>query len=239
MSGNASSRHKSADRIRADFAEGGVDTVNVWQTVYGDMMTNLMLFFLMMFSLNMVGKEQFEKSAQAFKNTFSDNEPTLAKPAGDRPAKEVKEVKDLNQYLSKFVKEEENVEVIEHGEGVRLRLPEPVLFDLGSAELKDEAKRVLGEIAKGLKNLPNRVVVEGHTDDIPIGRGPYKSNWELSEARAENVANYLIYEEGVPPERVAVAGFGEFWPFVVNDSDLNRALNRRIELLVIADEKEI
>ncbi len=221
-------------RVGFAFAgEEGTDTTSIWQTVYGDMMTNLMLFFLMMFALNMVGEAQFKKSAKAFREmTEGKKIETSHLPEVDEPKTET-----LNEFFQRLAEKEKNMQVIEQGEGVRLRLPEPVLFDLGRAELKPEAVALLDEFAKGLKNLPNTIVVEGHTDDIPIRRGPYRSNWELSEARAESVVDHLI-AQGVPPDRLAVAGFGEYWPFVPNDSALNRALNRRIELLVLVDENK-
>jgi chemotaxis protein MotB len=211
-------------------SDAGPDTQNIWQTVYGDMMTNLMLFFLMMFALNMVGKDIFEDSARSFKSAVRGEKPEAPKPAAER------ENPAMNDFFKQFAEKEKDVQMIEQGEGIRLRLPEPVLFDLGKADLKPDAERLLHEFAQGLKNVTYTTVIEGHTDDIPVGKGKYKSNWELSEARAENVLNYLVEREGVPADRLAVAGFGEHWPFVPNDSSLNRALNRRIELLVITDD---
>lgn len=217
------------ERLKAVIQAPPEEAFPIWMTVYSDMMTNLMLFFLMMFAFNLVGENYSKKAAEAFKKTIQGDQ---AAPAESAPAQ------DLDEFFRRLARTDA-VEVIrQEGEGVRLRLPEPVLFDLGSAELKPQAGAVLHEIAAGLKNLPNLIVVEGHTDDLPVVRGPYKSNWELSEARAENVVDYLVAREGLPAKRLAVAGYGEYWPFTSNDSDLNRALNRRIELLVINDEKK-
>jgi chemotaxis protein MotB len=225
-------RRRIAERAGAAGAGNEPDTTNIWQTVYGDMMTNLMLFFLMMFCLNLVGQDHFQKVAKVFKDAVE------GKPVEGLQSvlEDIPKAQTMNEFFQKFA-DRENMQIIEQGEGIRLRLPEPVLFDSGEAELKSAAKLLLTEFGAGLKNLPNTLVVEGHTDNVPIRGGRYRSNWELSEARAESVVNYLI-AQGVPPHRLAVAGFGEFWPFVPNDSDINRALNRRIELLVLHEEEE-
>lgn len=212
-----------------------IDPNAIWQTVYGDMMTNMMLFFLMMFALNMVGEDIFSSSSDDFKKALTGEK---VQQSEELKKAQQKRAEGLKDFFQQFAAKEKDVQLIDKAEGVKLRLPEPVLFDVGQAELKPEAKRLLHEFGSGLKNLPHVVVVEGHTDNVPVGRGPYKSNWELSAARAEAVVNHLIFEEGVPPNQLAVAGFGEHWPFVPNDSPTNRALNRRIELLVITDVVE-
>jgi len=204
--------------------------VPIWMTVYSDMITNLMMFFLLMFAMNLAGGTHVQKAADALKREWTGEAPTETVPA--RPDE------NLDDFLRRLGEQQKDLQVVQQGEGVRLRLPEPVLFEPGSADLKPEAGPVLREIAEGIKKLDNVLVVEGHTDDRPLTRGPYRSNWELSEARAENVINHLARVEGLPPERMAVAGYGEFWPFTPNDSALNRALNRRIELLLIIDENE-
>ncbi|MBI4396559.1 MAG: flagellar motor protein MotB [Elusimicrobia bacterium] len=201
-------------------------------TVYSDMMTNLMLFFLMMFAFNLAGEVVTKRASEAFQKVIQGQEDSAPSTDGDAPPQ------NLDDFFRELGEKEKDLQVIRQGEGMRLRLPEPVLFDLGKADLKPEAMGILHEIALGLSHFPNTIVVEGHTDDIPIRRGSYQSNWELSEARAESVMNHLVHGEGIHPDRMAVAGYGEYWPFAPNDSDINRALNRRIELLVILDDKK-
>jgi chemotaxis protein MotB len=204
----------------------------IWMTVYSDMVTNLMLFFLLMFALNLAGETHVRQAVQAIQETFT------AAPVAAPKSSESAAQQPLDDMLRQLARARQGVQVVRQGEGVYLRLPEPVLFDRGSAELKPEAAPFLKEIAAGLQKLPNTVVVEGHTDNVPVVRGPYRSNWELSAARAESVVDHWIRREGLAPERLAVAGYGEHRPFVPNDSDLNRALNRRIEILVILDEPQ-
>jgi chemotaxis protein MotB len=137
------------------------------------------------------------------------------------------ETDELKKKLGKIA----TVEVKE--EEIVINLPSPVLFDLGKAELKDEAKAVLHEVAQSLKLMNNDIVVEGHTDNLPIYGGKYKSNWELSAARAFAVRDYLITYEGINERRISCVGYGEYRPIAPNDTEENRAKNRRIEIKII------
>ena len=112
-------------------------------------------------------------------------------------------------------------------------LANPVLFGLGESELKPSAILVLHQVAVLLKDIPNAVLVEGHTDDKPISRGDFHSNWELSVARAFGVIRYFIEEENIPPQRLSAVGYGEYKPLYPNDTEENRAKNRRIEINIV------
>jgi len=116
---------------------------------------------------------------------------------------------------------------------VRIMLADPVLFDLGESELKPFAIPVLHQVAGLLKDIPNAVVVEGHTDDRPIIGAKFRSNWELSAARAFSVIRYFIEEENIKPERLSALGYGEHRPLYPNDTEENRARNRRIEINIV------
>jgi chemotaxis protein MotB len=121
--------------------------------------------------------------------------------------------------------------------GDRFLFPSDVLFDSGSAALKPEATPQLDKLAAALKELEGQIPpdiawvmrIEGHTDVNPIATPEFPSNWELSSARAISVLRYLM-QQGVPPNRLVAAGFGEFQPIDTADSDEARARNRRIEL---------
>jgi len=113
---------------------------------------------------------------------------------------------------------------------IKLTLREPILFELGSSEILDTGKKALHNIALVLKDLPNTIIVEGHTDDLPIKKG---TNWELSLARAINVVNYFVNEEGINKNKFMIIGYGEYKPLVPNNSPENRAKNRRIEINIV------
>jgi chemotaxis protein MotB len=108
-------------------------------------------------------------------------------------------------------------------------------FGVGSAELSDAARSVLGEVADALADVDHPVRIEGHTDDVPIRTAKYKSNWELSTARATNVVSFFVEDRGLPPSRFSAAGYGEFRPRAANDSGANRAANRRVDIVILND----
>jgi chemotaxis protein MotB len=114
---------------------------------------------------------------------------------------------------------------------ITIRLPDTVLFDQGSAEIRREAVPILGKIAQAAaKTSGCEVLVVGHTDDIPIQTPRFPSNWELSAARASAVVKYLAQSGGMDPSRLAASGYGSSWPAVPNDSAEHRTMNRRVEI---------
>lgn len=113
-----------------------------------------------------------------------------------------------------------------------LALPNDVLFDSGKTAVKEDGKTALREVAQVLSTINDRrFVVAGHTDNVPIKTSRFPSNWELSTARAVEVARLLI-EAGMNPGVLAAAGYGEFDPVAPNDTNENKALNRRIEIVL-------
>jgi chemotaxis protein MotB len=116
---------------------------------------------------------------------------------------------------------------------IRIRLSRPVWFHSASADLQPEAAKDLGEIGGMLKDLPNSIIVEGHTDDVPISGPRFKSNWELSAARAGAVRNFLIQKVGIEESRFVTAAYGEYKPVGDNRTAEGRRRNRRIEITVI------
>jgi chemotaxis protein MotB len=119
-----------------------------------------------------------------------------------------------------------------------IELPNDVLFDSAHAELKDEGKTTLNEVAKVLKTLPDRrFQIAGHTDNVKISTSKYPSNWELSTARAITVTR-LFVDDGVDPKNLSAAGYGEFDPVAPNDSPESKAKNRRIEITLVPNLDE-
>lgn len=110
-----------------------------------------------------------------------------------------------------------------------------VLFDSGKAKLREEAYQTLDKVGNVVNTTVRdlNVGIEGHTDNEPIKRSGWKSNWELSSARATSVLHYLIDQNGVSPERLSATGYGEFRPVVSNDSRENMQKNRRVEIVIL------
>ncbi len=110
-----------------------------------------------------------------------------------------------------------------------------VLFASGSSAFGPEGERIIDAIAPALQEFDNEVLVEGHTDDVPLDAHGY-DNWNLSADRALAVLKRLTRLHGLQPDRLAATGYGEFRPRAPNDSDEARTSNRRVELVVVLDE---
>lgn len=114
-----------------------------------------------------------------------------------------------------------------------IQLPQDILFQSGSATLGTEGRSVIAEVGTVLADFPDRrFQVEGHTDNVPISTDRFPSNWELSSARALAVVR-LLTQQGVLPENVSGAAFGEYQPVAPNDDRESRRLNRRIEIVML------
>ena len=121
--------------------------------------------------------------------------------------------------------------------GIELEMTSQMLFGSGSTRLAPEALRALRDVAQVIAGSANSLVVEGHTDDIPISTAQFPSNWELSAARAASVVHYFT-RLGIAPERLAAVGYGEFRPRADNATEAGRARNRRVVLVIKTPAQE-
>ncbi|MEW5758571.1 MAG: OmpA family protein [Candidatus Omnitrophota bacterium] len=140
----------------------------------------------------------------------------------------------LEERLQKEIADKEvRLEMAE--KGLVVTFVSDVLFDSGKAKLRPESYEALNKVAQVLKeNVPDlNVGVEGYTDNQPILHSGWKSNWELSSARALSVVHYLIDAQGVRPDRLRAIGYGEFHPVASNDTKEGRQLNRRVEIVIL------
>ena len=118
--------------------------------------------------------------------------------------------------------------------GLVVTVLDRVLFDSGKSELKETSKEGLEKVADILngKVKQHMIYVEGHTDNVPIRRSSWRSNWELSTARATEVIHYFVDDKGLNPKRVAATGYGEFHPVASNNTDAGKMKNRRVEIVI-------
>ena len=119
-------------------------------------------------------------------------------------------------------------------EGLVVSLQELGFFDSGSAVLLQEGQAPLGRIASILNAKGFLIRVEGHTDNVPIHTSQFKSNWELSTARATEVVMLLVERYGLDPQQISVAGYSQYRPVAGNESGEGRRLNRRVDLVVVS-----
>jgi len=146
--------------------------------------------------------------------------------------------KALGEKLRKMI-DAGKLEVTTRRGRMIVKLPAEVLFASGSAQLSPDGQPPLKELAAVLKQFPDRrFMVAGHTDNVPIGPSNFKSNWELSTARAVTVTEFLA-GMGVNPTRLAAAGYSEYDPIRANNSEAGRTENRRIEIVLLPNVEEI
>lgn len=186
----------------------------LWAVTYGDLMSYLCIFFLILYAAVASKSVALQMGLQGTEETFRKEEGVVA------------------ELFSRYgVQRIAKLEVSE--DKMRILLNEPVLFPPGRAELKRESSRHLDMLVSVLQELPNPIQVEGHTDNVPLGSGlPFKSNWELSAARAFAVLKYFE-EKGVPSVRLAAIGYGEHRPIQTNETPEGRSANRRIEVNIL------
>lgn len=134
------------------------------------------------------------------------------------------------------------VEMTTSARGLIISLPEAGSFPPGRADLSPSARLVMRDLADRLRDLPNVIRVEGHTDDVPIATTQFASNWDLSTARATRVVAFLIDEGRIDPARLSAAGYAEHRPRLPNTTPESRARNRRVDIVVldpdVADREE-
>jgi chemotaxis protein MotB len=119
--------------------------------------------------------------------------------------------------------------------GVIVSLSDSVLFDSGQADVKQSAMPALAAVTSVIRKIPNSIIIEGHTDSVPIKNSRYSSNWELSTARALSVLSYMLKDSSLSPERFSLAGYAEFRPLAPNETPGGRDKNRRVDIVIIED----
>ena len=205
----------------------------MWVVPYGNLMTILMIFFLVLYAFSfVVSGERFETIVQSLQKDVGGEVDKEYMKRVIYKARERELAEEMDGLIDeKRLKKFANVKIDK--EGIKVVFRSPVIFDLGKAELKPEIISVLSAVAKVIKDMPNEVVVGGHTDDRPIVSGEFRSNWELSAARAFSVIRYFI-EQGIDPRRLSAIGYGEHRPLYHNDTEEHRAFNRRIEIDIVS-----
>lgn len=177
-----------------------------WLVNYADLMTELVCFFIVLYALS----ASLSKDVQTAK-------------------KEVEETMKQEQIQGQVKVDKEGMKITLEEQG------DNVFFNSGSADVSPRMKEIMAKIGPSLQRLVkenHQIVVEGHTDDVPIHSPKFPSNWELSTARATSVVQYMIQGQHFPPNRLGAIGYGQFQPIAANDSDDNRSKNRRVVFFV-------
>ncbi|MFV9511511.1 OmpA/MotB family protein [Tepidibacillus sp. LV47] len=231
-----------------------------WLITYADLITLLMIFFVVMYSMSKLEMEKFEQIKVSLMDALSTNDSMIegigvsklgktdrTQEGGDEKnklyAKQMEEERKLQNFrkeIEKYIKAnhlEGDVELEEVPRGIQISMKDKILFDFGKADLKPESKMILDKISKLLKDLPHPLSIEGHTDDRPVlPSSPFKSNFDLSTARAYSVLEYMVNQHHIDSKRLRIVGYGENKPVYKNDTEEHRQANRRVVLVVLRPE---
>ncbi|MFH1428713.1 MAG: OmpA family protein [Candidatus Margulisiibacteriota bacterium] len=217
-----------------------------FSTVYGDVMSFMMMLFLMLYVLvsqNIGQSDSAQRALEKIKeslNRQTKQEITIKeKETRENELKKYILIEKIKEYISK-----ENIETFvdvkeKARDKITITLKQQVLFPSGKAELKMQYKGLLSQIGYILAETDKPIVIEGHTDNVPIHTKEFQSNWELSFFRANNVMRYFINEHNLDPQRFAAIGYGEYQPLDTNDTPEGRANNRRIEISILYNDDKI
>ncbi len=194
-----------------------------WIFTYGDLVTLLFCFFVLLFSMCKMETEKFKSVASSFKPL----------PAGTPFISEGRD--SVVEQISQEIEESEladDVDVNVEEKGVVVSFKASTFFDAESTKLSAKAVKELTRFSKLIFLLPNRIQIEGHTDNTQPKA--WSSNWELSGSRAAKVARFFV-DNGMDPAKITVKGFGSARPQFRNDSPTQRKLNNRVEVIVLSD----
>lgn len=144
------------------------------------------------------------------------------------------EFANIEKSLNKKFDKTDKILIAKESKGLIIRLNDTVLFDGGSDIIKEDAKITLDKLALTIKDIPNLIRIEGHTDNKPIVTKKFPSNWELSTARATNIVRYLINKHHFNPINLSAVGYGEYKPIKDNVTEQNRVANRRVDIVILS-----
>ena len=234
-----------------------------WLLPYSDLMTLLLAVFIVLFAVSKIDTEKAQQISEQFSGTMMNKgyETGVSSGAGSNGngaqtggPLNIETQSELESFMGEYelrklenLKAELDTKLHNQGmdqsvstmidmRGLVIRLNNAIFFDSGSAEIKKQSEDTLVEVAGLLNTIDNYIRVEGHTDNVPIRRSNYPSNWELSTARAVNVVKLFIDKCNFSPDKLIAVGYGEFKPVADNATAEGRAKNRRIDVIVLSSK---
>ncbi len=223
-----------------------------WLTTFNDLVTLLMVFFVLVFSTSSIDNTVLKEFSGALQSGFGVlrqgrqapvqvvdlEQPIEQQDSSPRPATtdnlhpssgHTEEVAHRIQALNDM----EGIQVTSSDQGIHITLEGNILFDFGKADLYPQSAALLTRIADAIRDMNLSVRIEGHTDNVPIQTRRYPSNWELSTARAVQVLRHFVERESLAPDRFSAVGYGDARPRYANDTAEQRSRNRRVEVILV------
>ena len=245
--------------MKNEYYTNSNDYINRWVISYADFVTMLLALFMVMFATNSMGEMKVKDVNKSIQKVFASKTIDKNEEAEVVAQKEQKstdgilensgktildggdgilDTKQLIEEIEKEIQLNTSVKVIKSDRGVVIRLNDTMLFDPGSAIIKQQAKLSLAIIAGNLVQCKNPILIDSPTDSMPLQNERFPSNWELSTARASNIIKYLTQSHGFPPGRLSAVGYGEYMPIEKNTTPQGRAKNRRVDIIVLSSDKK-
>ncbi|MDQ0220370.1 flagellar motor protein MotB [Peribacillus cavernae] len=233
-----------------------------WLVPYADILTLLLALFIVLFATSSVDANKFKQLSTVFNQIFNggtgvmdyqspvnnNNPSNTNKKEMDQsvnqesgkgiPGKEEEqELAEIQRKVNQYIQKKQLTNKLATSlteEGLLVTIRDNVLFGSGSADVREEDRKISRDISELLvMNPPRSIIISGHTDNIPIQTSQYDSNWDLSVMRAVNFMKMLLENEKLNPESFSAKGYGEFKPVASNKTDKGRAKNRRVEILIM------
>ncbi len=207
-----------------------------WLLTYADLITLLLGLFVILYAMSNIDKKKYSQWVAAFGGEFGSGKVEMESGSiigemaeqfrVEKMLKQVLEIDGKNSALSISIDER----------GVTIHIQEELLFPSGESKLKGSSYKMLDSLSSVLRKIPNDIRIEGHTDNIPIATAEFPSNWHLSVSRATNTGYYLIKNHQFNPEKLSVVGYGDSKPIASNNTEKNRILNRRVDIVVLMSQ---
>jgi len=220
----------------------------MWVVTFGDLMSLLLCFFVLLLSFSEIDAQKYKEMAGSMANAFGvqRKEKVFKVPMGQKIiAREYEKSHVAKREKEEFGKEVEKaiieaklgnlkdlIQVKISDDEVVIRMMGETTFDSGKADIRPQMLPLLEKIASALQTTKGPIIISGHTDNVPISSGRFISNLALSAARATQVAQALLAHGHIDPRRLSVAGFGEYQPVESNDSLQGKEKNRRVEIVL-------
>jgi chemotaxis protein MotB len=229
-----SSIRENGRRKRSSTENQSPDHHDRWLISYADLITLLFALFVVLYAA--ADKERAERIEQAITSQFGYNdEPSIGVGGqGVLPGSNslINVRSSIDNALAKNTSLRSAARVTSNERGITISLAEAGFFSSGEAIIRDDAVSMIDALAEALRGSELPLRIEGHTDSTPISNSRYRSNWELSTARASAVLKLLI-QKGLPSSNLSIAGYAGEKPIADNNTPEGRALNRRVDLVVV------